>query len=81
MVSGMPNTEDRKPKRRSLSPEDRQRLSYLARREGASGAAAIVGVHPQTYASLAAGFMAHRSTVALVERRLAELELPEASNV
>ena len=77
----MPNTECRTPKRRSLSPEDRQRLSDLARRDGAATAAATVGVHAQTYAALAAGFNAHRSTVALVERRLAELELPEASNV
>lgn len=81
MVSGMPNAEDRKPKRRSLSPEDRQRLSDLAQREGAATAASLVGVHPQTYAALAAGFNAHRSTVALVERRLTELELPEVSDV
>jgi hypothetical protein len=70
----MPNAENRTPKRRALVAENRQRLTDLAADAGAAAAAALVGIHPQTYASLAAGFVAHRSTVALVERRLAELE-------
>ena len=69
----MPKTESQIPSRRALDPSDRKRLAELAAGSGAAVAAARVGIHPQTFASLAAGFTAHRSTVALVERRLTEL--------
>jgi hypothetical protein len=69
----MSKTENRIPIRRILNPADRQRLAALAETQSTAAAAALVGIHPQTYASLAAGIAAHRSTVALVERRLAEL--------
>ena len=66
-------TENRIPIRRTLHPADRKRLADLAEAHSTAAAAALVGIHPQTYATLTAGIAAHRSTVALVERRLAEI--------
>jgi len=69
----MPKAESRIPSRRAIGAVERQQIVALVEARGASAAAALVGVHTQTLASLAAGFAAHRSTVGLVERRLAEL--------
>lgn len=69
----MSKTEDRIPLRRAIGALERQQIVTLVEARGAAAAAALVGVHTQTLASLAAGFAAHRSTVGLVERRLAEL--------
>lgn len=72
----MQKPENRKPKTkyRPLSPSLRGRLKRLAAEKGTNAAAALIGVHPQTYANVAAGLPAHRSTAALVERRLAEID-------
>jgi hypothetical protein len=69
----MPKAENRKPGQHVLGRTQRSRLRDLAADKGTAGAAALVGIHPQTYAGLVAGLPAHASTVALIERRLAEL--------
>lgn len=69
----MSETENRIPIRRAIGSAEREQIVALVEARGAAAAAALVGVHTQTLASLAAGFAAHRSTVGLVERRLAEL--------
>jgi hypothetical protein len=51
----------------------RRRLVHLSQARGLRALADQIGVSPQTLASLAAGIRANASTVALVERRLAEL--------
>lgn len=56
----------------------REKLLLLVQRKGLRAAADEIGVSPQTLASAAAGIRANASTVALVERRLAELASEEA---
>jgi len=51
----------------------RRVLVDLAEQRGLRAVADQVGVSPQTLAAVAAGIAANASTVALVERRLAEL--------
>lgn len=58
-------------RRRALPEPLRLRLIDLEREIGLVAAAEQVGIHPQTYAALAAGFTANGSTVSLVEVRLA----------
>jgi len=62
-------------KRHELAIEQRARLVELTRARGLRALAAQIGISPQTLASVAAGLRAHASTVALVERRLVELDL------
>lgn len=63
-------TRNRKPRRRALPEPLRLRLIDLEAEVGLVDAAEHLGIHPQTYASLAAGFTANGSTVSLVEVRL-----------
>lgn len=74
----MPTPETGIPLRRSLTDQERHRLVDLAAQAGPAAAARLIGIHPQTYAALAAGFRGHRSTVALIERRLTEMDAAEA---
>jgi hypothetical protein len=69
----MTKAENQKPKRRVLAPTLRKQLAQLATKQGTVAAAKLLGVHPQTLAAVLAGLPGHRSTVALVERRLVEL--------
>lgn len=55
----------------------RQRIILLTREKGLRALANRIGISPQTLASIAAGIRANSSTVALVERRLAELTKEE----
>lgn len=68
----MPKSEIRKPGR-VLERAQRKQLKQLADEHGTVAAAAIIGVHTQTYANLVAGLTSHASMVALVQRRLSEL--------
>jgi hypothetical protein len=61
--------------RHELPAHLRQRLVELGRRSGLRALATTIGVSPQTLASVAAGLRVNASIVALVERRLAELDL------
>ncbi len=60
-----------------LSENLRKRILLLTREKGLRALADKIGVSPQTLASIAAGIWANASTVALVERRLAELATEE----
>jgi topoisomerase IA-like protein len=66
----MRQTTNRKARRRTLPEPLRLRLIDLEREIGLVAAAERVGIHPQTYAALAAGFGCNGSTVSLVEVRL-----------
>lgn len=66
-------TESHEPERTTLTARDRRRVVALARTLTTAVFARMCGVHPQTIGRLAAGLPGHRSTVAFVERRLAEL--------
>ena len=59
--------------RHELPQHLRQQLVELGRQKGLRALAATIGVSPQALASVAAGLRANASIVALVERRLAEL--------
>jgi hypothetical protein len=60
-------------KQHELPSDRRQRLVDLARTRGLRALADEIGVSPQTLAAIAAGIKVNASSVALVERRLAEL--------
>jgi hypothetical protein len=57
----------------------RRRLVDLSRTRGLRAVASQIGISPQTLASLAAGIRANASTVALVERRLAEIDIEKGA--
>jgi hypothetical protein len=73
----MPKATNQKPQRRSIAPKHRRQIIDLLARFGLRRSAEQVGVHAQTLATLAAGVQANGSTVALVERRLAEISANE----
>lgn len=66
-------TDFEKPKRTVLLPEHKQKLFDLVQSNGLAHVAQLLGIHAQTVTRLAAGLGGHRSVVALVERRLAEV--------
>jgi hypothetical protein len=69
----MSSTDSRKPTPTRLDDEQKSAVAALVNRLGILAASGVLGVHPQTVARLAAGFSGHRSVVALVEHRLADL--------
>ena len=69
----MPQTANRN----RLTKYQQEQVRKLIEQVGLRPAAAEVGVHAQTLATLAAGLTANRSTVALVERRLAEMAVEQ----
>lgn len=76
----MTESGSRKSKRRRLSEDDAQRLVALVQRDGVQAVAQALGMHPQTVTTLGCGVEANNSTVELVERRLAELDMGGGEN-
>ncbi len=59
--------------RKTLNPEQQERLRQYVATMGSVRAASSLRVSPQTVASLAAGFPVHTAIIEMVERRLVEL--------
>lgn len=63
----------------TLSIIERRKLARLIEAHGLRPLAKIIGVHAQTLASAAAGIGTNRSTTALLQRRLAEIDSEEGA--